>query len=52
MWSLEPVQGGGYQIRNKHSNRCLLVSWRTPENMAPAVQYDCDAQYADQIWMI
>ncbi|MFI1975988.1 trypsin-like serine protease [Streptomyces wedmorensis] len=37
-------------LRNAHSDRCAYVSWRTPENNAPAQQVDCDPQYADQVW--
>lgn len=52
VWKLDPVAGGGYQIRNSLNNLCMYVSWRTPEWGAPVVQVDCDAQYADQVWRI
>lgn len=37
---------------NGLSGKCVLVSWRTPDNLAPAVQFDCMPQYIDQIWKI
>ncbi|MEU8779148.1 RICIN domain-containing protein [Streptomyces sp. NPDC048606] len=37
-------------IVNTLSGKCAYVSWRTPENSAPAVMVDCDPQYTDQIW--
>ncbi|MFI8387912.1 RICIN domain-containing protein [Streptomyces sp. NPDC085540] len=37
-------------VRNAHSNLCLFVGWRTPDNGAPAQQADCDPKYADQLW--
>ncbi|MFF3849387.1 trypsin-like serine protease [Streptomyces sp. NPDC002328] len=37
-------------VRNAHSDRCLYVGWRTPDNGARAQQADCDPQYADQVW--
>ncbi|MFF0478269.1 trypsin-like serine protease [Streptomyces sp. NPDC004284] len=39
-------------IRNALSDRCAYVSWRTPENLAPAQQVDCDPQYSDQLWKL
>ncbi|WP_228981811.1 trypsin-like serine protease [Streptomyces sp. DH12] len=39
-------------IRNAFSDRCLFVSWRTPENGAQARQADCEPQYADQVWKL
>jgi endonuclease/exonuclease/phosphatase family metal-dependent hydrolase len=35
-------------IRNQNSGKCLIV--RGGENNAPAVQYTCLPQYADQFW--
>ncbi|GGS92061.1 MULTISPECIES: trypsin-like serine protease [Streptomyces] len=37
-------------VQNANSQRCLFVGWRTPENNAPALQADCDPQFADQLW--
>ncbi|MFD8015925.1 RICIN domain-containing protein [Streptomyces sp. NPDC058955] len=52
LWKLEPVAGGGYQIRNHHSGRCLLVSWSTPQDGAPVTQYECNPAFADQVWQL
>ncbi|MEU3350557.1 trypsin-like serine protease [Streptomyces sp. NPDC037389] len=37
-------------LMNDFSKRCLVVSWRTPDNGGPATQYDCNPAYADQVW--
>ncbi|MFG2179646.1 trypsin-like serine protease [Streptomyces abikoensis] len=37
-------------LMNDFSKRCLVVSWRTPDNGAPATQYDCNPAYGDQVW--
>ncbi|MER5727352.1 RICIN domain-containing protein [Streptomyces sp. NPDC002138] len=39
-------------LANGLSGKCVLVSWRTPDNLAPATQVDCMPQYVDQIWKI
>ncbi|MCX5192461.1 RICIN domain-containing protein [Streptomyces sp. NBC_00249] len=39
-------------LKNVHHGKCVLISWRTPDNDAPATQHDCLPQYADQIWKI
>ncbi|MBB4944836.1 hypothetical protein F4556_000371 [Kitasatospora gansuensis] len=40
------------QVRNVNTNKCLYVSWRTPDNAAPALQVGCDARYIDQVWKL
>ncbi|WP_198550230.1 trypsin-like serine protease, partial [Streptomyces silvensis] len=40
------------QIRNKHSDRCLVVWAQTPGNNATAAQYDCRPDFADQVWSL
>ncbi|WP_354006213.1 RICIN domain-containing protein [Streptomyces sp. NBC_00094] len=47
---LQEVRLTTASLQNSLSNRCAYVSWRTPENNAPAQQVDCDPQYADQVW--
>ncbi|MCP2310869.1 RICIN domain-containing protein [Kitasatospora paracochleata] len=42
----------GASVKNSLSSRCLFVSWRTPDNGAPAQQYDCDATFTDQLFKI
>ncbi|MEV4561565.1 LamG-like jellyroll fold domain-containing protein, partial [Kitasatospora sp. NPDC049285] len=42
----------GVSVRNSLSSRCLYVSWRNPDNGAPAQQVDCDSTYIDQLWKI
>lgn len=39
-------------IQNTLSNLCAYVSWRTPENGAPAQVVECDPQYIDQVWKL
>ncbi|WP_159400937.1 trypsin-like serine protease [Streptomyces sp. NRRL B-24484] len=39
-------------VANSFSNRCLYVSWRTPDNGGPAQQVGCDRQFADQVWKL
>ncbi|MEU6311533.1 trypsin-like serine protease [Streptomyces sp. NPDC047014] len=39
-------------IKNVISGRCLWVPWQTAGNDAVVKQYDCDPQYADQLWKI
>ncbi|MFE4515345.1 RICIN domain-containing protein [Kitasatospora sp. NPDC056783] len=41
---------GGKSIKNSYSNRCLLAYSSNNVNGAPAVQGDCNPNYADQIW--
>ncbi|MGE7388402.1 RICIN domain-containing protein [Streptomyces sp. NPDC004126] len=37
---------------NVLSGKCVLVPWRTSDNGAAAIQFDCLPQYVDQVWKI
>ncbi|MFI6639043.1 trypsin-like serine protease [Streptomyces sp. NPDC050504] len=49
---LEQIRFTTASIQNAHSGYCLFVSWRTPDNNAPAQQAECAPQYADQVWKL
>lgn len=49
---LQEVRFTTASIQNALSNRCANVSWRTPDNGAPAQQVDCDPEYGDQVWRL
>ncbi|MFD9271532.1 RICIN domain-containing protein [Streptomyces goshikiensis] len=49
-WRRQPAKGGGWNLLNANSGKCLEISASTPGNGAVVYQRDCDGSPA-QTWL-